>query len=128
MNLIKERVFSQDVFNSEEKNQEFNSKIKEIQLKEKGVFYINHWPVSNDFSKEKLLKIVESLGEYLEQQEIPYMGISVEENEITKKPLLVVHMDRETRAIDFGNDFPTIFMNLDVLKIIFGKYKQYEYK
>lgn len=129
MNLLKEHIFTHK--NQDMPEKEFvlnNQKIKEAKLKEKGIFYFSHWPVSDTFTEKKLLKIVESLAELLEEKEIPYNGISVEQDDVKEEPLLVVHMDRETRALDLGEDFPTMFMNLDVLRIISGKYKQYEYK
>lgn len=129
MNLLKEHIFTHK--NQDMPEKEFalnNQKIKEAKLKEKGIFYFSHWPVSDIFTEKKLLKIVESLAELLEEKEIPYNGISVEQDDVKEEPLLVVHMDRETRALDLGEDFPTMFMNLDVLRIISGKYKQYEYK
>lgn len=129
MNLLKEHFFTHK--NQDMPEKEFalnNQKIKEAKLKEKGIFYFSHWPISDNFTEKKLLKIVESLAELLEEKEIPYDGISVEQDDVKEEPLLVVHMDRETRALDLGEDFPTMFMNLDVLRIISGKYKQYEYK
>lgn len=126
--MLKENMFYQRNNFLENNAITDNLKIKEIKYREQGILYINHWPKYKNYSEQKLINIIESLNDYLTDQEIPFFGISIEDNFNKKEPLLVVHLLRESRAFDIEKDFPSSFENLDVIGITLGKHKQYEYK
>lgn len=94
---------------------------KEEEVKKSRLIDFGDWPNFPDYELPKLLKAVYRLMDELDNKDIPFIGINVGVD--FNQPLLIIHMDRGTRGLEFAEDIPEEIMKLKVITVIDGKFK-----
>jgi len=93
---------------------------KEEEVKKSRLIDFGDWPNFPDYELPKLLKVVYRLMDELDSKDIPFIGVNVGVD--FNQPLLIIHMDRGTRGLDFAEDIPEEIMKLKVITVIDGKF------
>lgn len=93
---------------------------KEEEVKKSRLIDFGDWPNFPDYELPKLLKVVYRLMDELDSKDIPFIGVNVGVD--FNQPLLIIHMDRGTRGLEFAEDIPEEIMKLKVITVIDGKF------
>lgn len=94
---------------------------KEEEVKKSRLIDFGYWPNFPDYELPKLLKVVYRLMDELDNRDIPFIGINVGVD--FNQPLLIIHMDRGTRGLEFAEEMPEEIMKLKVITVIDGKFR-----